>query len=471
MKNRCCSADASNLKVSYRLKKNKFQIDIFGINYSVSYPPGFFSSLNLKARKNLAANFIYSRTAALGIAFNQAFHYQFPAPGLRNFLDWGLWADLPRISEDLGLPTKELRRALTRHKNRKSFFLPAGGIGLIKPKRQTDAGKVIIALSMGKDSLLSYGLIKELGLKYQIVSVDDEIEKFDSTDYRFKRRIFSQFCREQKERVHFLKDDVDFKDKIDRLIKNKTIRDKAEDLEHANAMPAFLLELLPFAYRFGARYIVLGNEKNFDDFFINRFGAKAYPSVDQTAAYAKKENLAFKKLTGDNLQALSLIEPIYNLAEMRILYHRYPRLLKYLMSCSPEQGDTDKWCYHCPMCAKAFLYSVAVGGDPKQIGFKKNFFDLKYRELYPLTAKRISRYYEKPPAVRAEQLLAFLLAYRQGAAGGLIDLFKEKYLREAVQKEKYLRKKFFGIARTLNIPPALKRGVLKIYQEELKNLI
>ncbi len=471
MKDRSCSADVSGHKISYRLKKNNFQIDIFGINYSVSYPPGIFSFLTPKARENLAANFIYSRTVALGIAFDRSFNYQFPAPGLKNFLDWGLWADLPRISEDLELPTKKLRQALARHKNRNTSFLAANGPRLIKPKHPTSTGQVIIALSLGKDSLLSYGLIKELGLKYQIVSVDDEIEKFDSTDYRFKRRLFSQFCREQKERIHFLKDDVDFKDKIDRLIKNKIIRDKAEDLEHANAMPTFLLELLPFAYRFGARYIVLGNEKNFDDFFINRFGVKAYPSVDQTTAYAKKENLAFKKLTGNNLQALSLIEPIYNLAEMRILYHRYPQLLKYLMSCSPEQGDTDKWCYHCPMCAKAFLYSVAVGGDPRQIGFKKNFFDLKYRELYPLTAKKIGRYYEKPPAVREEQLLAFLLSYRQGATGGLIDLFTKKYLREAEQKEKYLRQKFFGIAQPLNIPPAIKNRVLKIYQEELRNLI
>jgi len=123
------------------------------------------------------------------------------------------------------------------------------------------------------------------------------------------------------------------------------------------------------------------------------------------------------------------------------------------------------------MCAKAFLYSAAVGNDPKKIGFKKNLFEKKYQELYPLFVQKITRPYEKPPQVKAEQLLAFLLAYRHGWQGSLIELFKQKYLQPAIRQEKSLRQKFFGIHPAPNLPPRLKSRLLPIFRQELKNLV
>jgi len=460
------------LKISYEIGREKFTFKISNVQYSLSYPENSFSCLSDEAKKTLAENFIYSRTAVLGIATLTPADYLMPRPFLKNFIDWGLINDLPRISEDLNIATDRLQRSFKAYNSKKTKFLaPINKNFKLLPRKTPANDRAIIAISFGKDSLLTYGLAKEIGLKYQLVSVDDENKQFDSTDYKFKRKIFREFAREQKEKIHFLKDDIDFKDSVDQLMTDKKIRAKAEDLEHANAMITFILELLPFAYHFGAKYVIFGNERNFIDTFTNKFGIKAYPSFDQTAIYTKKENVELKKLTDGNLAAISLVEPIYNLAEMAILYHRYSHLLKYLMSCSPEGDAEDRWCYSCPMCAKAFLYSVAVGGDPKKIGFNKNFFAKQYQPLYPLLAKKISRYYEKPPAVREEQLLAFLLAYRQGARGELIELFRRKYLTEAEKKEKTLRKKFFGIYPAINIPNNLKNKVLKIYQEELKDYL
>ena len=458
--------------ISYQDKTNGFDFDISGIKYSLVYPKNIWAGLSSPAKNILIKNFIYSRTAPLGVVLDQSSIYNFPQPFLKNFIDWGLTSDLPRISEDLTIDTAKLARAFESYKNKKNKFLPTSRRETkLAPQKRTRGSRAILALSFGKDSLLSYGLAKEIGLKCFIASVDDEIAKFDSTDYKFKRQIFAEFQKEQKEKINFLKDDVDFKEKVDQLISNKKIQKKAEDLEQANAMITFILELLPFAYYYQAKYIILGNEKNFDDSFVNKFGVKAFPSYDQTTGYAKKANRELDKLTDSNLQAVSLVEPIYNLAEMKILYSRYPHLLKYMMSCAPEGDSEDRWCYDCPMCAKAFLYSMAVGGDPKKIGLNKNLFAKKYQPLYPLLAKKITRYYEKPPAVREEQLLAFLLAYRRGVKGELMEIFKRKYLEEAEKKEKQLRKKFFGIHQPINIPKDIKNKLLKIYQEELGNLL
>jgi hypothetical protein len=121
------------------------------------------------------------------------------------------------------------------------------------------------------------------------------------------------------------------------------------------------------------------------------------------------------------------------------------------------------------MCAKAFIYMAAVGTNPEKIGFKKDFLDKKYANFYPIFGK-ITRPYERPPQVRQEELLAFLLAQRHGFKGELMEIFKKKYSKETLRHEKQWRKRFFGIHQTKNLPAEFKSKIIKIYREELKDL-
>jgi hypothetical protein len=155
---------------------------------------------------------------------------------------------------------------------------------------------------------------------------------------------------------------------------------------------------------------------------------------------------------------------------MKVLFSRYPDLLKYMMSCSPETGSASRWCGTCPMCAKSYLYTRAVAGDPAAIGFATDMFQAEKRELYPLFAKNITRPYERPAAVRDEQLLAFLLAERNGATGELVEEFTKRYRDEATGREGELRKKFFGIHDAPNLPESFSGDVLKILTEELAEM-
>jgi len=123
------------------------------------------------------------------------------------------------------------------------------------------------------------------------------------------------------------------------------------------------------------------------------------------------------------------------------------------------------------MCAKAFLYSAAASGNPEKMKMARPMFSQKDRELYPLLAKKISRPYEKPRQVREEQLLSFLLAERNGWRGPLIDLFRKKYLAEALAKEKQLRRQFFGIHKFKTVPKIWQAKIAKIYHQELDYLV
>lgn len=450
------------LKISYALSNSGFVINPgFGdTEYSVSYPSGAFLRLSEESRKAIAENFTYSRTRPLAV-ISDALVYDFDEPVIKDFVDYGVLEDIPRISEYLKKNTDELIKKVKDGSGVEIKFTGKSKNKLI-PETTSSDKKVLLALSFGKDSLLCYGLIKEIGLDHKIAFIR-EMEGQNSGEYKFKNEILEEFSKEEGEEVIF------FGDTVDEIYFAKET-DGLGEFENTNGMVAFALELAPIATEHGTKYVVFGNEKNLDDSYINEYGHKAYPSFDQSSIYAERANVALQELTDGNLQMTSFVEPIYNIAEMRILFNRYPRLLKYVMSCSPEVGSKSRWCYSCPMCAKSYLYSLAVGGDPKAIAFDESMFSIEKSELYPLFAKSIKRPYEKPVEVRDEQLLAFLLAERNGASGELIDIFREKYSDEAVRREKELRQKFFGIHGAPNLPARFRDKIFSIFEEELKPL-
>lgn len=450
------------LKISSLITSNGFKIG-FGQEkkYGIKYQLKIFSGLTKQDQKTLADNFVYARTRQLTFLVDSSLVYDFFRPLMADFTDYGLVKDLGKIADLNSLSTKGLIADFKKAKV--SFNLVKSKLYLV-PKNKTKASQFILALSFGKDSLLSYGLIRELGLNCHLVFVK-EMENLNSEEARHKNQIIKEFTKQEKVSLDYLYDNAD------EIFLSKQLTREIHEFDNTNGMLAFMLELLPLAYYHRAKYVILGNEANFMDGFVNHDGQQAYPSFDQSIVYAQKHNQHLASLTKNNLQSLSLVEPLYNLAEMHILYHRYPDLLKFVMSCSPEKPNSERWCYACAMCAKAWLYSWAVGGNSRLIKFTKDFFAKKYIGFYPLFAKKITRAYEKPRAVRDEQLLAFLLAYQNGAKGYLMDLFVKDYLPEAKAREKVLRHKFFGIHVSTTIPKQFKTKLLNIYKQELKGLL
>ena len=75
--------------------------------------------------------------------------------------------------------------------------------------------------------------------------------------------------------------------------------------------------------------------------------------------------------------------------------------------------------------------------------------------------------YDKAPESRDQQLLAFYMAYKNGAKGYAIEKFKKKFLKEATAREDELYKKFFKVHPALTLTPKLRKEVTSIYKEEL----
>lgn len=447
-----------SLSVSFKFLERGLKVEPFkGGNYRLTYPKAVYNAFPQAGRRWLAENFTYARTRPLTL-FGEQLSYQSPAPALKKFINWGISRDLPCIADLNGLSAKKTILDF-KIAGRNIVFAKQAPANL--PALNSLPNRAVLALSFGKDSLLSYGLAKELGLKYQLVC-GNEMETAMGGEWKVKNQIIKKFCQQEKVRVQL------FSDNVDELFYHRRFKKHLTEADDTNSMLAYAIELLPFIYQHRAKYLILGNERNLSDYFTGQQGEKIYPSYDQSSAYTKAENKEWRRLTRGKFQVFSFLEPLYNLAEMKILYSRYPRLLQYLMSCAPQAGSNERWCYNCPMCAKAFLYSSAWG-DPKKIAFNRNFFDKKYAEHYPIFATKKLRHYERPPQVKEEQLLAFLLCYRAGLKGDLIDLFKKRYLTKVSRQEKNLRKKYLGIHPAVNLPAWLTGRVLSIFKRELKD--
>jgi hypothetical protein len=159
-----------------------------------------------------------------------------------------------------------------------------------------------------------------------------------------------------------------------------------------------------------------------------------------------------------------------NIAEVKILFSRYPEFARYEVSCDCLYGTKEKrWCHECSKCARLGMLMLSQGFNPKTAGLNP-LLEKRFQKCYVLFGMNpeIDRY-EKTREARDQQLLAFYMAYKKGVKGEIIDLFKKRFLKEAEEREDELRKRFFKIYET-DLPASINNKLNSIFKEELREL-
>ncbi|HJX06273.1 MAG TPA: hypothetical protein VJ461_06195 [Candidatus Nanoarchaeia archaeon] len=442
------------MEVLSKLEKEGISIRI-NQTFRIKHPSKVWSSLPESVKENLRHNLTYLKLSAYGALAKEQFKFNIHPPSLKEYFDKCARRDFPRFAHEDHMSPAMLKRNF----NDTEFIFQKGNPIVSEENVVMDDGAVL-GLSFGKDSLLSYGIIRELGLPIRLVFFEDTWD----VELEHKKKLIKDFEKEFNEKINTVYDD------LDNVHSEPCLNEfHSEGVYGSNAMNAYMLMTLPFTYYFKINQIVFGNEQNFNDSIIDYKGTKCFVSYCQSSEWMVEQNKMLDILTGGKVKLVSYVEPIYNIAEIKILFNRYPDIAKYQMSCShvAYEDKNNRWCQKCPMCSKAFLYIAANNKDPGIVGFTENLFDNQFRHLYPLFNPKPERIYEKPNAVRDEQLLAFLLAYKNNFKGALIDEFREKFYDEAIAREEGLTKRFFGIHESKTIPDKYREQVLKIYQEEL----
>lgn len=446
-------------KVFRNVIPNGVEISLDRKNYEILYPSSIWKQFPDIYRQNFADALAYSLTMHLCLNGHSKLIYNFPHPQIEPFFFEGMIYSLGETSLLEGKDTRvsDLIRLFYNH-NLNITFTGRPRYRRFKSIGRNTKNLALIPFSFGKDSLLTFALAKELGIETYPVFFR---EPKDAIENRHKRKIAVKFLEEFNLEVNF------FPVSAGRL-RQTTGRWWGWDL----LLTQYTLLLIPYTFGLRARYLFWAHEQSCNDFMTDAEGYLINPVFEQSARWLLTSNNLAREL-GSNTLFISLLEPIHEIAIMKILHHRYPEIAKYQMSCFflEDASANKRWCGQCSKCARMYIFMLALGIDPQTVGFTENMLGLKKSDLFALFDGNndVKGIYDESGLGKDEQLLAFLMAHQKGIKGPLMKEFTRKNLLEAKTREKELREKFFGIHTTNTLTYEIKTPLLKIFREELSS--
>jgi len=449
-------------KISAQDRDFGIQVNINNKSFRLRYPTGIWNRFPKTHRRILSENIGFSHTFHLPYVFTslKKMLYNIPVPLSEAFLFKSMSLSLPSTAMMNDYKEEKLTSALLRRLFEVDYIYTNKKTDIPPYNRTSFSDHAIMPFTFGKDSLLTFALSRELGIKTHPIYIMEPEFLFEAA---VKKQLAKQFRKEYRVKIYFLKNSLG------------KLRDPGGWHGWELQLTQYSLMLLPYVYAKKAGFIFFSNEQSCNDSIVDGEGFRCNPVFEQSHSWLLQNSLMTSIVGGNSLSIGSLLEPLYELAIMKILHHRYPEIGKYQSSCDldalPRSGG--RWCEDCSKCGRIYIFLLALGINPKKVGFKYDLLSLKYRKLYGIfSVGNIKDYYgyDASGAGNDEQTYAFYLAYNKGYKGPLMTLFVRKYLKYARKNERNFRKKFFGILSTKTIPKELKSRVLNIFRHELKNL-
>ncbi len=448
-------------KISAEVIPSGIKVHLNKHSLALRYPEEIWRRFPAHQKEIFAENIAYCLTLHLPFLFPtlRKMDYQMPVPLSEAFAYKSFTQALPAtamMQEDrFGKLTSNLLRRffLTEYVfDNKKTLLPVFD-------RTSYKENLVMPFTFGKDSLLTFALCQELGISPQPVFIAEPHFPYDEV---VKRSLAVNFQKENKVKIEFLSNTLGL------------LRDPDGWFGWETQLTQYSLMLLPYVYARKAAYLIFSNEQSCDETLIDADGFRCNPVFEQSHQWLLQNSLMASLVGGNSLQVGTFLEPIHEIAIIKILHHRYPAIGKYQSSCDldtkPKSGT--RWCEDCSKCARMYIFLLANGVDPKRVGFKNNMLKASKKHLFSLfDPNRIKEFsYDNTEGAHKEQLFAFLLAYKRGVKGAVMNSFAKRYLKLARANEDELRRTYFGVHSTTTIPRPYLSKLLRIFHEELDDL-
>jgi 7-cyano-7-deazaguanine synthase in queuosine biosynthesis len=260
-------------------------------------------------------------------------------------------------------------------------FLPAGLDSTKYGPKENIESKVIVSSSGGKESLLCYGLMKEVGAEVYPVFLNESGGHWKTAITAYRE--FQRQDPNTKKVWHNLDQLFLF------LVRNMSILDQ-DSIEHRSrtkghigvADPINLFSfayyqflMLPLAEKHKIGHLCFGNEYDDPTEILeghNKInGIEYYPNVyDQSPEYMSHLNPLLSK-EGLDFGVWSPVGPITGFQVEQILGTRYPSLLPLQRSChhTHMEGEVSMPCGTCQKCKRIISFAVAQGIDYHRLGY------------------------------------------------------------------------------------------------------
>ncbi|OWP57462.1 MAG: metal-binding protein [Thermoplasmatales archaeon B_DKE] len=243
---------------------------------------------------------------------------------------------------------------------------------------KTDPKFSAVLSSGGKESLLTYGMLREAGSRVfsfffnesggHWITAKTSYDYF-SGNYKDVLKVWSNVDRFYK----FMQRRVKILDQV-------AVTKWADTYPlQLFIFPVYIFALVPFIIKYGISSIYIGDE--FDDprEMPDFHGLKHYYGIfDQSLEFNRMMSEFFKD-TGIGSVLTSAVYPIAGNIVEKILLQRYPELFKLQRSCHSchyENGGIVP-CGRCSKCLGILMFTIAAGGDPTKIGYE----DISTEEL------------------------------------------------------------------------------------------
>lgn len=236
----------------------------------------------------------------------------------------------------------------------------------------TDKARHCILSSGGKDSLLSFGIIHEIGREVHPIFVNESGRHWFTAlnAYRHFRDNIPNTARV------WVNSDRIFSWMLQRM---PFIRKNFADIR-ADEYPirlwtvaVFIFGVLPLLRKRGIGRLVIGDE--FDTTVRKKHrGITHYDGLYDQSIYFDQAVSRYFMRKGWSISQFSILRPLSELLIEKVLSLRYPQLQAHQTSCHAAHKEVDRIypCGKCEKCRRVVNMLQAIGVDPANCGYKKS---------------------------------------------------------------------------------------------------
>jgi creatinine amidohydrolase/Fe(II)-dependent formamide hydrolase-like protein/7-cyano-7-deazaguanine synthase in queuosine biosynthesis len=235
---------------------------------------------------------------------------------------------------------------------------------------EADPSRIAVLSSGGKDSLLSYGLLSEMGFETHSVFVNESGRHWFTA--RNAYRHLQQVAPTTTTRVWTSADRV-FSWMLQHLpfVRPDHARVRADDYPiRLWTVAVFLFGALPVLQARGIGRIVIGDE--YDTTRRVRFqGITHYDGLYDQSRFFDEALTRYYRRKGWPLVQFSLLRQMSELLIQKTLAERYPALLRQQVSCHAAHIEDERAfpCGRCEKCRRIVGMLLAVDEDPRLCGY------------------------------------------------------------------------------------------------------
>lgn len=241
--------------------------------------------------------------------------------------------------------------------------------------RETRRDSFMILSSGGKDSLLSYGLLKELNKEGHPVFINESGRHWYTALNAFR---FMQKTEPGSDRVWCNSDRI-FNWMLRQMpCIRKDFASVRSDMYPVRlwTVAVFLFGVLPLAQKKGAGNIIIGDE--YDTTMKSTFrGITHYRGLYDQSRYFDQALTRYYTKKGWNLFQFSILRSLSELLILKILVKRYPDLQEQQVSCHAAHIRNNRAypCGRCEKCRRIIAMLRVLGESPARCGYTEEQTD------------------------------------------------------------------------------------------------